>query len=513
MKKTIITFLAAIVIATNLNAQSEEPRREFRGAWVHTVGNGKYKEMTTDQMKQHFIDLLDGFEKAKINAVIFQVRPQADAFYTNSIEPWSRFITGEQGVEPSPVWDPLQFMVEECHNRGMELHAWFNPYRVTSNDKEVLCEQHLYYKKPHMFVKYGKQIFFDPGEPESREHTVKVIADVVKRYDIDAVHFDDYFYPYKILDQNKKVVDFPDSKSFEKYGAIDGFTPETRNDWRRNNVNILIAELNRTIKNIKPWVKFGISPFGIWRNISSDPTGSNTKGGCENYDDLYADIKLWVEKRWIDYNVPQLYFDIGHPAADYTTLINWWSANNFGENLYIGQDISKTVKVKSRVKEDEFLNQLPEKMESTRTNKNVHGNVWWSGYAMDRNPNGFTDSLKAKYQTKVALIPPYRHIDVIAPDAVENAKATSVDDGYILSWNAPKTEDEMQKTVFYCIYEVDEKGLPIYNNEISVAPNAITNKTEFKISKLKNSSQIYAITALDRLQNESNPVYITINEK
>ncbi|MDR1984334.1 MAG: family 10 glycosylhydrolase [Prevotellaceae bacterium] len=503
MKKLILLTLLVAIAATSVYSQQQEPKREFRGAWVHTVGNQKYREMTTDQMKQHFSDLLDEFEKTKINAVIFQVRPQADAFYTNSIEPWSRFITGKQGAAPSPIWDPLQFMVEECHKRGMELHAWFNPYRVTSNDKEVLCNEHLYYKKPHLFVKYGKQIYFDPGEPESREHTVKVIADVVKRYDIDAVHFDDYFYPYKIAEKGR-IVDFPDDKSFAQYGTKDGFNQQTRNDWRRNNVNVLIEELNKTIKEIKPWVKFGISPFGVWRNVSSDPTGSKTNAGCENYDDLYADIKLWVEKRWIDYNVPQLYFDIGHPAADYETLIKWWSENNYGENLYIGQDISKTVKVKSREKEGEFVNQLPQKMQLVRSNKNVHGNVWWSGYSIPRNADGFTDSLKNTYQTKIALMPKYKHIDTVKPDVVQNLKTVKKNTDDYLTWITSNTDDVMQKAAYYCIYIVENNKEDISDK----SPIAIIENTEFKIQK----NGTYAVTALDKLQNESIPVYITVNK-
>jgi uncharacterized lipoprotein YddW (UPF0748 family) len=511
MKKLIVTTILFAFFAANIFSQQnrefrgnsvQEPRREFRGTWVHTVGNSQYKEMTTDQMKQHFIDLLDEFESAKINAVIFQVRPQADAFYKNSIEPWSRFITGTQGVAPSPLWDPLQFMVEECHKRGMELHAWFNPYRVTSNDQEVLCPDHLYYKKPHLFVKYGKQIYFDPGEPEAREHTLKVIADVVRRYDIDAVHFDDYFYPYKVADENKKIVDFPDSKSFEKYGKADGYTQETRDDWRRNNVNVLIKALNETIKGIKPWVKFGISPFGVWRNIKNDPTGSNTDAGVQNYDDLYADIKLWVEKRWIDYNVPQLYFDIGHPKADYQILLDWWSENNYGENLYIGQALNQTVRVKSRKNEGEYENQLPRKMETTRNNKNVHGNVWWSGYEMKRNRDGFINQLKSYHQTKIALMPKYKNIDTIAPEPLRELKIEKQNSENYFVWTATPTSDLMQTAAYYCIYSVEKVGDDINTK----SPAAITPNTKFKVPK----SGIYAVTVLDKLQNESSPKYIEV---
>ena len=532
-KAVVTKVLAAEYVA--------EPRREFRGAWVHTVGNEHYRNMTVEQLKQHFIALLDSFKELNINAVVFQVRPQADAFYKSDIEPWSRFITGTQGVAPSPEFDPLEFMVEECHKRGMELHAWFNPYRVTSNDKEVLVPDHLYFKKPWMFVKYGRQIYFNPGEPESRKHTLKVIEDVVRRYDIDAVHFDDYFYPYKVYDKNGKEVDFPDKQTFEKYGKKDGFNADQINDWRRNNVSLLIEELDKMIKEEKPWVKFGISPFGVWRNIANDPSGSNTKAGCQNYDDLYADIRLWTAKGWIDYNVPQLYWDIGHPAADFETLINWWNENNFGANLYIGESIDQTVHVKSRKIKGEFEDQLPRKMELVRTLANVHGNVWWPGYAIPRNPNGFSTELKG-YQSHIALMPKYPAIDTIAPEPVENlhlvendadngadavgfagvGRGATGDAGVavniaggngaangganeavnsgrrsVIKWNARKTHNKMQQAVYFCIYLDNEQY-----------PEAITRDPFYILSGKALNAKKIRVTALDRLQNESAEVEI-----
>jgi uncharacterized lipoprotein YddW (UPF0748 family) len=482
-----------------------EPGREFRGAWIHTVGNGEYKNMTTAQMKQHFISLLDSLKSVNINAVIFQVRPQADAFYKSKLEPWSRYITGQQGVAPKPAWDPLEFMVKECHKRGMELHAWFNPYRVASNEQQIktLAKTHLYYKKPYLFVKYGRLLVFDPGEPEAREWIIKVISDVVKRYDIDAVHFDDYFYPYKDYDKAGNELPFPDSLSFAKYAEKDGFTAEQRNDWRRNNVTLLVKDLDSVIKAIKPWVKFGISPFGVWRNIANDPTGSQTQAGVQNYDDLYADIKLWVKNNWIDYNVPQLYWDIGHPKADFETLINWWSQNNYGENLYIGEDIAQTVKVKSRKVSGEFENQLPRKMELVRANPNVHGNVWWPGYTIPDNPNGFTDSLR-KYQAHIALMPPYKHIDTLAPAPIEKVSASRSGGKLKISWKAHHTADEMQRAVYFCVYLNDD-----------IYPSVITQNLFYEIEQDGGNSNTAAagktsrpvekirITALDRLQNES----------
>ena len=269
MKKLMTLVL---LLSFTLSFAQQSPKREFRGAWIHTVGNQQFKNMSTDSVKQLFIKTLDNFAKAGINAVIFQVRPQADAFYKSELEPWSRFLSGIQGVAPAQEWDPLQFMIEESHKRGMELHAWCNPYRVTSNDTEQLHPDHLYFKKPEIFKKYGKQLYFDPGEPEAIEHTVKVIADIVTRYDLDAIHFDDYFYPYPIAFE-----EFHDDASFVKYAQKQGFEYWQKADWRRNNVATLIKELNDTIKAIKPWVRFGISPFGIHRNLKDTPDGSGSK--------------------------------------------------------------------------------------------------------------------------------------------------------------------------------------------------------------------------------------------
>ena len=316
------------------------------------------------------------------------------------------------------------------------------------------------------------------------------------------MHFDDYFYPYKDYDKTGNELPFPDSLSFAKYAEKDGFTADRRNDWRRNNVTLLVKDLDSVIKEIKPWVKFGISPFGVWRNIANDPTGSQTQAGVQNYDDLYADIKLWVKNNWIDYNVPQLYWDIGHPKADFETLINWWSQNNYGENLYIGEDIAQTVKVKSRKVPGEFENQLPRKMELVRTNPNVHGNVWWPGYTIPDNPNGFTDSLR-KYQAHIALMPQYRGIDTLAPEPIEKVSASRSHGKLKISWKAHYTTDEMQKAVYFCVYLNDD-----------IYPVAITQDSYYEVEQNNSANSVSGdeesvvvkqirITALDRLQNES----------
>ena len=290
----------------------KEAKREFRGAWIQTAFQGEYKDMTPAQMRKDFIRKLDYLQKCGINAIIFQVRPEADAFYKSDIEPWSRFYTGRQGLAPAGDFDVMAFLIEECHKRNMEFHAWLNPYRASTAGNTRFADSHIYNKHPEWFMTYNKQILFDPGLPESRQFICRVVRDIVSRYDVDAIHMDDYFYPYPVAG-----MPFPDDKSFQKYGLNKGYKASQRADWRRENVNTLIREIKRTILLSKPWVRFGISPFGIYRNKKSTPDGSGSNtNGLQNYDDLYADVTRWVKEGWIDYNIPQIYWEIGHPAAD-----------------------------------------------------------------------------------------------------------------------------------------------------------------------------------------------------
>lgn len=491
-------FFLIITLSISFGAQSTSlPKREFRGAWIHTVGNQQFKNMSADSIKNLFTTTLDNFQRAGVNAVIFQVRPQADAFYVSEIEPWSRFLSGEQGVAPKEIWDPLQFMIEEAHKRGMELHAWCNPYRVTSNDKEQLHPDHLYFKRPELFKKYGKQLYFDPGEPESIEHTVKVIADIVSRYDVDAIHFDDYFYPYPI-----PFEEFHDDASFVKYSANQGFEYWQKGDWRRNNVATLIKELNDTIKAIKPWVRFGISPFGIHRNLKDTPDGSGSKtNGLSNYEQLFADIPHWLKMGWVDYNVPQLYWKIGHPAADYKTLIEWWSQGNFGRHLYIGQNIST---FREPDLDNPGRSQFKTKMELTRSLPNIHGNVWWPGWTLNTNPNGFTDSLAINYQQTPAIIPAYDFLDSIAPDPVSSTKIRSGK----LEWSHKSYKngaEKLQEPQFFVVYRFPDGVEP--NIEKSEFLFKIVEGTSITLNKQKGKKlkYKYLVTALDRCRNESIP--------
>lgn len=489
--KKIIAVLSFIALAVSLGAQNvEQPKREFRGAWIHIVGNTQMRTMTQDQIREMFIQTLDSLEQAGCNAVIFQVRPQADAFYESELEPWTRFLTGVQGQAPEPYWDPLEFIIKESHDRGMELHAWCNPYRVTSNDKEELAPDHLFYSNPDIFKRYGTQLYFDPGEPASREHTVSVIADIVRRYDVDAIHFDDYFYPYPV-----KYEEFHDDASFVKYAKEQGFEYWQKGDWRRNNVAILMKELNDTIKSIKPWVRFGISPFGIHRNLSETPDSSGSAtNGLSNYEALFADVPDWGLKGYIDYIVPQLYWRIGFNAACYEVLINWWNDGNFTDHLYIGQNISV------------LDTQLERKMELVRDLPNVAGNVWWPGWSIKRNVHNIHDSLSTVYQSRPALIPAYTRLDDRAPQKVKtlNRKSTTV------QWTVEPTEDPMQQPVFYAIY-LFPKGVMVDTSKGEYLVK-ITNKKSYDFGKdfKKYKGYKVAVTAIDRCWNESESFSLTL---
>jgi uncharacterized lipoprotein YddW (UPF0748 family) len=329
-----------------------------------------------------------------MNAVIVQVRPAADAFYPSQYEPWSQWLTGVQGHPPFPYYDPLQFMIEETHKRGMEFHAWCNPYRADFQvGKSSIAPNHITRIHPEWFLTYGDKKYFDPSNKQAQQFVVDVVKDIVRRYDVDAIHMDDYFYPYRIAGK-----EFPDEAAYRKSG-----TSLSKDDWRRSNVDSIIAMLNSAIKIEKPWVKFGISPFSVWRNKDQDPEGSDSKASQTNYDDLYANILLWLKKGWIDYVAPQLYLEIGNSKIAYEKLLDWWSKHSYGRHLYIGQGIYRADERSSAWKNP---NELPNQIQLLRKYPDVQGSIYFSSKSFDRNPNGWNDSLRNNYYRDPALIPP-----------------------------------------------------------------------------------------------------------
>lgn len=492
-KKSFLSLLALLLITVGAAAQlpSRYPKWEFRGAWIQAV-NGQFKGMSPNQMKQTLIGQLNSLQEAGINAIIFQVRPEADALYASGYEPWSRYLTGEQGKEPSPLWDPMAFMIEECHKRGMEFHAWINPYRAKTALSNKLAPVHIYHQHPEWFIEYGNQLYFDPALPESREHICKVVADIVSHYDVDGIHMDDYFYPYPSKEE------FADDESFARYGG--GFTNKA--DWRRSNVNLLIKKMHETIRSVKPWVKFGISPFGIYRNQSSDPLGSKTKG-LEAYDDLYADVLLWAKEGWIDYTMPQIYWEIGHKAADYATLVDWWAKHSEGRPVIIGQSVLNTVQHADP--KNPSINQLPRKMALQRAYQTIAGSCQWYAAAVTDNVGMYRDALIKEYHKYPALVPAFDFIDKKAPGKVRKVKGVWTEDGYILFWTAPKAKTEMDKARWYVVYRFDSKEKVDIDDPSHIV--AVTPNTYYKLPYVDGKTKYrYVITALDRLNNESRSV-------
>lgn len=478
MKRKILSLALITVSAVSMFA--ENPKREFRGAWMHTINQWQYSKQSTEENKAYLIDQLDKLQAAGCNAVIWQVRPSADALYKSNYEPWSRFLSGKAGVPPIPAWDPLQFMIDECHARGMELHAWLNPYRVTTSEKEELPFNHIFYQHPERFVRYGSQLYFDPGWPENRDFIADVVKDIITHYDVDAIHMDDYFYPYPIA-----KVEFPDDKSYGVHG-----NGMKRDDWRRQNVDLLIEQLHNTIVENKPWVRLGISPFGIWRNKKSDPRGSETNG-LQNYDALYADVLLWTEKGWVDYMMPQLYWELEHKLASHLVLNDWWAKNNNGRHMYVGQSVNKTMDKVDLAPSNE-QSQLRRKIELSRI-EGIQGNCWWPGYSVTNNYKGVADSLAAYHQSTIAIVPSYPWISTAVP-AVVDVRANK--EGK-LTWAATTKENKATDVVRYVVYRfADKKSI---NLEDASAIVVVTPANEF-VAKDKG---VYVITALDRVNNES----------
>jgi len=488
-------LLFTILLSTVLAAQVP-PKREFRAVWVHTVGQTKYAAMTKPAMQAYFINLLDSLQKDGINAILFQVRPEADAWYKSQLEPWSRYITGTQGKDPG--WDPLEFMVTECHKRNMELHAWLNPYRVRVTLSKPLAPNHIFFKHPDWFIQYADLTWFDPGNPECRSFIKDVVRDLVRHYDIDAVHMDDYFYPYPVAGKA-----FGDDNSFRIYGFAMGFTPFQKADWRRENVNILIRDLHAAIHEIKPWVRFGVSPFGIWRNLKTDPKGSLTNG-LSNYDDLYADVLTWVKNDWVDYNIPQLYWEIGHRAADYTTLLNWWADNNYGKPLYIGQDVLRTMKLDTSGK-----SQLNRKMMLVASDPRITGHCFWPAYELENNAYHICDSLRNNYFKYPALLPADNTYDQQPPKPVEELLwQKSATGNSILCWKAHAETTEMDKAAYFVIYRFKKGADQNLNDPRNILK--ITRETSYEIPAWMKSKPVFVVTAVDRCHNESEPRSIEI---
>lgn len=469
---------------------AEHPKREFRGVWLPTAWQTQFVERDCEANRTALRELLDRLSAVGVNVVIFQVRPQADAFYNSSLEPWSRHLTGRAGVAPVPYWDPLAFMIEECHERNMELHAWINPYRVTLSADERLPSDHLYYKEPGLFVRYDGRIYFDPGVPRARQHILDVIRDIADRYDIDGLHMDDYFYPYPVGGKA-----FDDDASYARYGG-----KMKRSDWRRANVDALVSSVRDVLAELKKtWISFGVSPFGIYRNRSSWEGGSATSG-LQAYDDLYADVLRWASEGWIDYVIPQLYWTVENSKASYDELIRWWSRQNLGDcHLYIGQDLARSFDAPDLAAGS---CQLKRKIELSRYLDHVQGNCYWYGYQFQGDYASAGLLLSRDFYGCPSLLPAYDHIDGRRPNEVSSVKVKHTSYGYMLEWKPRKTRDERMRQVAFAVYRFGaDETVDLSRGDALVA---VTRNTAYLLPYRDGSHRyVYVVTAINRFHNES----------
>lgn len=474
----LASLLLALALAAAPPAQDRPAApREFRAAWVATVDNIDWPSkpgLPTATQQAELTRILDRAQTLRLNALVFQVRPACDAFYASPFEPWSEWLTGKQGRAPDPFWDPLAFVVEGAHARGLELHAWFNPYRARhAQAKSPDADNHVA-RTTDLCVGYGDYLWLDPGHPQSRARTLRAVLDVVERYDVDGVHIDDYFYPYP-----QKGLAFPDERTFAaaKRAGFQG----SRSDWRRSNVDKMIEALHGQIHRKKPWVKFGISPFGIAR--PGLPRG--IEAGIDQYEDLYADVQRWLREGWCDYLSPQLYWPIAQTKQSYEKLLAFWpSVNPQGRHIWIGNYTSKVGQ--KGWPADELARQI----ELTRGQRGVSGNIHFSMKALMHDNHGLASILRAEHYAERALVPESPWLDASPPPAPQAHVAASGDSFEI----TPTTvgDEEVRFFALYALVDRRWRLLAVSGGE----------RVSFKIPAQDND---LAVTALDRCGNESLP--------
>ena len=455
-----------------------KPPREFRGAWIAAVASNQdwpsKPGLPVAQQKAELIALLDHAAQLHLNAIIFQVRPAADAIYASSIEPWSERITGTQGKAPQPFYDPLAFAITEAHKRGLELHAWFNPFRATHPLAESrVALNHISRTHPELIRQYDRQLVLDPGEPAAQAHTLAVVMDVLRRYDVDGVQFDDYFYPYPEKDAMGRELNFPDDATWRKYGASSGLT---RADWRRQNVNQFIQKIYQSIKATKPWVKFGISPFGIWR-----PDPQKQIQGMDAYAKIYADSRLWLANGWLDYCAPQLYWPIGQHGQSFPVLLQWWRAQNVkGRHIWPGlYDVSAGKEFST--------DEIPQQIQIARE-QSTGGEIHFHLRSITQNP-ALADALRHLY-SQPALVPASPWLDSIPPDKPKLITGENRT-GRCFQWESSGGEPAW-------LWILQFRTNEVWTTEI--LPANETTRTFFT-----SEPDVISISAVDRIGNLSSP--------
>lgn len=486
MKSTIYFFLFVFLSgAINITA-GQYPKREMRGAWVATVENIDWPSSPTETSGEQISELVELFDKLKsagINTIFFQVRTECDALYKSSYEPWSYWLTGKQGKAPDPFYDPLAFAIQEAHAKGMELHAWINPYRAVKDTSEYLIsENHISRTHSGWILQFRNFKMLNPGIPDVTNYIVKIVADIISRYNVDGIHLDDYFYPYspKITNQ--------DSSAFRlykgKYTNID--------DWRRNNINLMIAKVYETINRINPNVIFGVSPFGIVENKYANTNGFNS------YNILYCDPLTWIKNKTVDYVVPQLYWEMGNKYADFKKLLPWWASIKNERDLYAGLNSSKMASQDWEGNPSELYNEI----RMARRYKNIGGIVFYSAKSIANNYSGLADSLKNSFFKYPAFVPEMKWKNFFPPDAPINLMVDGNDSSRILKWSRPVINTD--SILNYVIYRFnDDKKIDLSNPQNII--KIIYRQSYFTDNDiLENVHKVtYIVTSLNNKQLES----------
>ncbi|WP_338874241.1 family 10 glycosylhydrolase [Spirosoma sp. SC4-14] len=481
------------------------PKREFRAVWIATVDNIDWpskKGLPVANQQREIVDMFDQQQQMGINAVIVQIRSAADAFYAKSAEPWSEWLTGQQGLAPNPFYDPLEFMIDQAHQRGMEFHAWFNLDRATFSKTASIAPSNIIYRKPGWVFTYGGRKLFNLGAPAVRTYIAGIVANVVREYDIDGIHFDDYFYPYAVAGQTLR-----DDSTYQA-----NFNGMKKDDWRRDNVTKLIVEIRDSIRANKPWIKFGVSPFGIWKNQSNDAEGSATNGG-QSYYDLYADTRKWVREGLVDYIVPQIYFSTEFNRVPYKTLVGWWARNCGKCHLYIGHGAYRVGRGSERDPGWGRATEFPEQMRYNRQQSSVLGSVFFSAKSLKTNPLSIRDSLQTNFYRYPALVPPMTWLDSIPPLPPRDLKAADTAEGIELFWQQPDEAEDGDGANYYIVYRFEGQRPRLrLNDPRCIVGQCIGESTTRFIDKNVDPKKkyVYVVTAVDRLHNESKEVIVKV---
>jgi len=501
MNRLIICFLSLFICISVTVAQTP-PKRELRAAWLSTFLNLDWPSTATrtvQEVKDSVIKLLDLQQQAGINAIYFQVRNECDAVYQSSIEPWSASVTGTQGVAPAAGFDPLQFMIDECRKRGIEIHAWFNPYRAVNNYSSIgsYANSHVANQHPEWLLAQGSLRILNPGIPAVRDYVLSVVMDVLRRYDVDGIHYDDYFYPYPGAGGTSSR--FNDNATFATYAR--GFT--NQNDWRRDNINIFIQRSYDSIKAIKPWVKFGVSPFGIWQNQRNDAAGSATTG-LQSYSDVYADTKKWLQQGWVDYVTPQIYWSTGFNTASYSVLVPWWNNNAHGRHVYVGHALYKINADADRDPNWYNSSQINKQIRLNRMYSNIHGSTFFRSQYFSSNPLKFRDSLTEHMYSTPALLPTMPWRDSEAPQPVKTITADIRNNNVQLNWHIPAAAtNELNRVRQFVVYRFNSAAINLNDADAIQLITANAQTTTYTDSNLIPAEYYYVVTALDRFHNES----------